>query len=87
MPIDTDPSFWKWLAGTIGTMAGVFGTTGWGYHKYLDNRISKKADKEQVAESFKEVKGELQYQRETQAKIFDKIDDLKTIVLERLPRQ
>lgn len=61
-----------------------------GYHKYLAGRFDKKADKEQVSQDFKavkedfdEIKGELRYQRDTQAKLFDKLDDLKTIVLER----
>ena len=82
MPIDSDPSFWKWLSGGIvGTITG-----GFSYHKYLTSRLDKKADKEMVKENFAEIKGELQYQRETQAKLFDKLDELKTVVLERMPR-
>lgn len=44
MPLDNDAGFWKWLSGGIlGAIAG-----GFGYHKYMEGKISKKADKEDV---------------------------------------
>ena len=45
MPFDSDPGFWKWLVGAITT--GVL--TMFGYHKSLEAKINKKADKEDVA--------------------------------------
>ena len=44
MSLDSDPSFWKWLTGSIATgSAGLFG-----YHKFLIGKIDKKADAEDV---------------------------------------
>jgi hypothetical protein len=40
---------------------------------HLDKRFDRKADKESVSAEFKEVRDELSYQRETQAKIFDQM--------------
>jgi len=44
MPIDSDPSFWKWVSG--GVLGAVSG--GFGYHKYMESKIAKKADQEEV---------------------------------------
>lgn len=69
MSIDTDPSFWKWLVGFVGTMAG----SGWGYHKFMDGKLSKKADKDFVIQEFKDAKDERAALRGHVAKIFDQI--------------
>jgi Mg2+ and Co2+ transporter CorA len=51
MGVESDVGFWKWVAGTVAsTFAGLFG-----YHKYMDGKISKKADKDDVDRSFKHI--------------------------------
>ena len=67
MPLDTDPSFWKWLAGSIASAGGAV----FGYHKYIEGKIAKKADKEHVNGEFSEVRSEMQLQRGHIAKLFD----------------
>jgi len=71
MPLDSDPGFWKWVAGGLVSVTGVL----WGGIKYVDNRLDKKADKEHVNQEFGEVRVELQWQRENVAKLFDQIRD------------
>ncbi len=51
MSAHNDPSFWQWLTGGIVSMAGGL----FGYHKYLDGRFSRKADKEDVTEIREEL--------------------------------
>lgn len=67
MSAHNDPSFWQWLVGGVTTAAGGL----FGYHKYMDGRFDKKADKSEVSSEFKEVRDELGRQRDVQAKIFD----------------
>lgn len=69
MSVENDPGFLKWL---LGGVAGVV-SGGFGYHKYLDSRFSKKADKADVREEFRDVKEELAVQRGHIAKVFDVI--------------
>jgi len=79
-----DPAFWQRFVGTAASAgAGMFG-----YHKYLDGRFSKKADKE----SIHEVKEEISRLRDTQGKVFDQIreneqraQDRYERLMERLP--
>lgn len=63
MSIDTDLGFWKWLVGSI--TAGI--TAMFGYHKYLEAKLAKKADKDDVAK----VESEVTRVRDIQAKMFD----------------
>ncbi len=51
MPFDSDVGFWKWLSGGIGGAV----TGGFGYHKYMEGKISKKADKEDVANCLRHI--------------------------------
>lgn len=44
-----------------------------GYHKYIEGKIAKKADKEAVKNTFSDVKEEMAVQRGHIAKIFDVI--------------
>lgn len=64
-----DNEFFKWLLGGIGSLGGAL----FGYHKYIDGKMSKKADKERVNEEFAEVRSELLMQRGNVAKLFDQI--------------
>lgn len=71
MPLDNDVGFWKWLAGGIvGVVSG-----GFGYHRYIDAKIAKKADKLDVDDKFEEVRTELIRQRDNQGKLFDYLRD------------
>ena len=88
MPLDNDPSFWKWLAGSILTAGGTM----FGYHKYIESKIAKKADKDYVNTEFSEVKQEIGRIREVQAKAFDqareneqRAQDRHERLMERLP--
>lgn len=65
MPFD---ELWKWLTAGGGGIGGF-----WAYHRYIDGKISKKADKASVAEDFNEVREEMKTQRATLAKVFDQI--------------
>lgn len=63
MSAHNDPTFWQWLAGGLASFGGGL----FGYHKYMDGRLSRKADKEDIAE----IKEELSIQRGHISKLFD----------------
>lgn len=63
-----DPSLWQWLTGG-GFVAAV--STAFGYHKYMDGKIAKKADKDYVIQELLEAKEERAMLRGHIAKIFD----------------
>lgn len=67
MSTHNDPSFLQWLIGGAASIVGGL----FGYHKYLDSRFAKKAEKEDVDD----IKDEMGRQRDVQAKIFDQIRD------------
>lgn len=69
MSIDTDAGFWKWVAGSILTAGGAV----WGFFKYIDSRLDKKADKHQVKSDLQTVTNEIATVRTNQAKVFDQI--------------
>ena len=69
MSVEADVSFWKWLTGGIASAAGGL----FGYHKYIDGKIAKKADKDEVDKAFGEVREEFKTQRGHIAKLFDQI--------------
>lgn len=64
----------------------VVGVPLWGAWTWLAGRFDRKLDKQDFSEFCKRFDQHCRDDRETQAKLFDKIDDLKTTVLERLPR-
>jgi len=67
MPSHNDPSLWQWLAGGLASFGGGL----FGYHKYMDGRLSRKADKEDIAE----IKEELSIQRGHISKVFDRLNE------------
>lgn len=67
MPIDNDPSFWKWLVSSI--VSG--GLAVFSYHKWIDSKIAKKADRQEMTEAITAVRGELARLRDNDAKLFD----------------
>jgi hypothetical protein len=64
-----DNEFLKWLLGGLASAGGAL----FGYHKYIDGKIAKKADKEHVNGEFAEVRSELLLQRGNVGKLFDQI--------------
>lgn len=69
MNVENDPGFWKWaLGGVMGAVGGLFG-----YHKYMDARFDKKADKHAVNNQVQEVKAEQAVLRGHIGKVFDQI--------------
>lgn len=50
MPLNDD-GLWKWLSGAvIGAVTG-----GFGYHKYMEGKINKKADKDDVTNCLRHI--------------------------------
>lgn len=60
MSLEKDPSVWQWLLGSAASAVGGL----FGYHKYLDGRFAKKADKDEVNRH-----------REHIAKLYDKVSE------------
>jgi len=67
-----DADTWKWLTGGVATAAASLAAYVW---KDTRARVEAKADKEMVVKGFADLHGELDHQRDTQAKIFDQIRD------------
>jgi hypothetical protein len=79
MSVEGDPGFWKWLATTItSTVVGIFG-----YHKYIEGKIEKKADRHVVNNQLQEIKNEQATQRGHIGKIFDQMRDAEKASEER----
>lgn len=55
----------------------------WGARTWLDNRFAKKVEKDDFRSFIDRFDQHIRDDRETQAKLFDKIDDVKNILLER----
>lgn len=69
MSVDNDVGFWKWLAGgVVSAASGMFG-----YHKYIEGKIAKKADQKDVAEMERGFKEEFATHRGYFAKVFDQM--------------
>ena len=67
MSVESDVSFWKWLAGAV---AGLFGGL-FGYHKYMEGKLDKKADKHAVNNALQAINAEIALQRGNVGKLFD----------------
>lgn len=72
-----DPDFWqevsKWLAAAMAVPV-----------LYVWKRVNGSVQKDEFQEFCKRFDQHVRDDRETQAKLFDKIDDLKTTLIERL---
>jgi hypothetical protein len=72
-----DPDFWqeaaKWLAGLIVLPLG-----------YVWRKVNNSVQKEDFKDFCQRFDQHCRDDRETQAKLFDKIDDLKTTIIERM---
>lgn len=56
----------------------------WIARTWLENKFSKKLGTDEFGEFMKRFDQHCRDDRETQAKLFDKIDDLKTTIIERM---
>lgn len=74
MSVDTDVGFWKWLAGTLVSMVAAL----FGYHKYMEAKLDKKADKHTVNNQLQKLEGEQTLQRGHIAKLFDQMREDRT---------
>lgn len=77
-----DPEGMSLLAKVIAAGVAIVAPI-WGARSWLDNRLAKKLDKSDFAEFIQRFDQHTRDDRETQAKLFDRIDDLKTIILDR----
>jgi hypothetical protein len=55
----------------------------WGARTWLENRFGKKLDKDDFRDFMDRFDEHARNDREIQAKLFDKIDEVKTILIER----
>lgn len=78
-----DPDSYSLVEKIFGAVALV-AVPVWGIRTWLESKFSKKMDKEDFGEFCKRFDQHCRDDRETQAKLFDKIDDLKTTIIERL---
>lgn len=56
----------------------------WGIRTWIDTKLGKKLSKDDFSEFCQRFDQHCRDDRETQAKLFDKIDDLKSTMIERL---
>jgi len=78
-----DPEGFSLLSKVIAAAAAVVVPV-WGARTWLENRFGKKLNKDEFGEFCKRFDQHCRDDRETQAKLFDKIDDLKTTIIERI---
>jgi hypothetical protein len=72
MSAHNDPGFLHWLIGGAVSMAGGL----FGYHKYLDSRFAKKANREDVQEVRREVEKLRDEARENEQRAQDRHERL-----------
>jgi hypothetical protein len=56
----------------------------WGARTWLEKRFAKKIDQEDFKEFIARFDKHCDQDRETQAKLFDKCDEIKTLLIERV---
>jgi len=87
MSNETDPSLWKWLVEHLWAPVGAGVGVIWAM---LNARISKVETKADVAVPKQDFRDYIERDQEeherlrlTQAKIFDKLDEIKTLIIKR----
>lgn len=82
-----DPESFGLLGKVMAALAAV-GVPIWGARTWLENRFGKKLDKsdfKEFCERFDQRFDEhCKHDREVQAKLFDKVDEVKTLLIERI---
>ena len=68
----------KVMAAAVGVVVPV-----WGARTWVENRFSKKMDKGDFKDFLERFDEHVRNDREVQAKLFDKVDEVKTLLIER----
>jgi hypothetical protein len=79
-----DPEDFTMLQKVIAAGAAVVAPV-WVARSWIEKRFSKKMDKEDFAAFMGSFNQHIRDDREVQAKLFDKVDDIKTLIIDRLP--
>lgn len=79
-----DPEGMSILAKVMAAGAAIVAPV-WIARTWLEKRFEHKIDKDEFSDFITRFDQHTRDDRETQAKLFDKIDDLKSIMLDRLP--
>jgi hypothetical protein len=58
----------------------------WGARTWIENRFSRKMDKSDFKDFMERFDKHCENDREVQAKLFDRVDEVKNILIEKLPR-
>ena len=78
-----DPESYSLLAKVLGAATAVVVPV-WGARSWLEKRLGQKVSKDDFKEFCTRFDQHVRDDREIQAKLFDKIDDLKTTIIERI---
>lgn len=81
----TDPESIVLFAQVLGAGVAVGGPI-WIARSWLEKRLGGKVGKDDFKEFCSRFDQHTRDDRETQAKLFDKIDELKTTIIERMPK-
>jgi hypothetical protein len=74
-----DPEIWKEIAGWMGAaMAAPVA--------YIWKRVNDSVQKDDFKDFISRFDQHVRDDRETQAKLFDKCDEIKTLLIERMPK-
>jgi len=77
-----DPESFGLLEKVFGALAAV-GVPIWGARTWVEGRFGKKMDKADFKDFLERFDKHCEHDREVQAKLFDKIDEVKNILIER----
>lgn len=77
-----DPEGYGLLAKVIAAGAAVVVPI-WGVRTWIENRFAKKVEKDDFKEFLKRFDAHCEHDTQVQAKLFDKVDEVKTLLIER----
>lgn len=69
MAVENDTSLWQWASGVVLSAVGTL----FGYHKYIDGKLAKKADQTALDATSAEMREEFKTHRSYFAKVFDQM--------------
>ena len=77
----------EYVAVGLGVIAGVCGVLAWVYHRGVNSGIDsacEKRIKDKIEDVGKKVDDHMEDDRKTHKDIFDKIDEVKTLIIQKL---
>ena len=80
-----DPETFALLSKIVAAAAAVVVPV-WISRSWLEKKFSDKMDKEDFTKFYKRFDQHVRDDREVQAKLFDKVGEVKNLLIERLPR-